>query len=39
MNFFNEYKEDIMAFFKALIDLIKTIFGAASEKEEEEATE
>lgn len=37
MNFFKAYKEDIMAFFKALIDLVKAIFGTTEEENAEDA--
>lgn len=37
MNFYTEYKDDIIAFFKAFIDLIKAIFGIKEEEEKEEA--
>lgn len=36
MNFFETYKEDIMAFFKALVDLIKALFGAGEEEKAED---
>ncbi len=35
MDFIKEYKDDIMAFFKAFIDLIKAIFGIEEEKAED----
>ncbi len=37
MDFFNEYKSDIIAFFKALIDLIKALFPAKEEEKAEDA--
>lgn len=41
MNFYEEYKEDIIAFLKAFIDLFKAIFAKfqGGETEETEAAE
>ena len=37
MDFFKEYKDDIMAFFKAFFDLIKALFGSKEEEKAEDA--
>ncbi len=41
-DFYNQYKDDIMAFFKAFIELIKTLFekfGGEDAEADTEATE